>query len=200
MYAQFKASILLADLIMHNGQTADPLNPYAKAMKMISSKRKKVDADFEALAEIEYEAGLYLNPSREVVLPGRLFESMIAEGARKSKEGKLALSGTFVDNDPVIAYDGGPKTLAELKASPAHRLTVNVRVGQAKVMRCRPIFRNVSADFLISLNTDVANEAQLRKWIEDGLNLVGLGDWRPRHGRGSLTRFERVSAPLAAVA
>jgi hypothetical protein len=199
-YVQYSVSISLADLIMHNGQTSDPLNVYAKRMKAISGKRKKVDADFEALALIEYEAGLYLNNEEEAIIPGRLFEAMIAEGAKKSKEGKLALSGTFVDNDAVISYDGGPLTLEELKASSKHRLAVGVRVGMSKVTRTRPHFHNVRATFLVSLNTEVANGEQLRKWIEDGLTLVGIGDWRPRHGRGSLDRFEVVRAPLTAVA
>ena len=30
-----------APLVMHNGQTADPLNKYAKMLKAISGKRKK---------------------------------------------------------------------------------------------------------------------------------------------------------------
>jgi mono/diheme cytochrome c family protein len=40
-------------LVMHNGQTANPLNPYPKALKQVSGKRKKVDADHAAMAETD---------------------------------------------------------------------------------------------------------------------------------------------------
>lgn len=197
MYQQFKIVINVPTLVMHNGQTADPLNKYAKAMKAISSNRKKTDSDLEAMALIEYEAGLYLNGDAQVILPSRVFEAMIAEGARKSKDGKTALASTFVDNDAVISYEGGPLTVEELKASDRHRLSVPVRVGQSKVIRTRPIFHDVHADFLVSLQTELANASQLRRWIVDGLTQVGLGDWRPRYGRGVLERFEEVKVPLA---
>ena len=194
-YQQFSVSVAVPSLIMHSGQTADPLNRYAKAMKALSGKRAKTDADHEALARLECEAGLYLNGKGEVIIPGRVIEAMIAEGAKKSKEGKIALSSTFVDNDPVISYDGGPLTVEQLLDSDQHRLAVPVRVGQAKVVRTRPIFRDVRFTFLVSLETSLANEAQLRRWIEAGLNQVGIGDWRPRHGRGELISFGLAQQP-----
>ena len=193
-YKQIVVSVEIPALIMHNGSLADPLNPVVKAMKELSSRRKKSDADIQKLADLEYRGSLYLDKKNEkVVLPGRLFEAMIAEGARKSKEGKIALSSTFVDNDPIIAYDGGPLTIDELVASPDHRLVVPVRVSTSKVIRTRPIVHNVVAEYQVSLNTDLANEAQLRRWIDDGLNQVGMGDWRPRHGRGVVTGWADAS-------
>ena len=200
MYRNFIAKISLATLIMHNGQTSDPLNAYAKSMKQISSKRKKTDADFDALARIEYESGLYLDAERRVVIPGRIFEAVVCEGAKKSKEGKSALAGVFVESDGLIEYDGGPLSVEKLLDSERHRLAVPVRVGQARVVRTRPIFRNVTAEFVIALEDTVANEASLRRWIVDALTLVGIGDWRPRHGRGTLTKFEEVRSPLSIAA
>ena len=200
MFKQYKVQVAMPTFVSHSGQTSDPLNKYAKAMKEISSRRKKTDADHEALALLEYEAGLYLNDARQAIIPGRLFEALIAEGAKKSKEGKVALSSTFVDSDAIISYDGGPLTVEELKDSEFHRLSVPVRIGQARVIRTRPIFKNVQAEWIVSLQTEVANEAQLRRWIKDGMNLVGVGDWRPRHGRGVVTAFEEIVVPLSAVA
>jgi hypothetical protein len=196
MYAQFDVSFSLSSFISHSGQTADPLNRYAKALKEVSSKRKKTEADFEQLAKIEFEAGLYLNKAGQVIIPGRVIEAALAEGAKKSREGKAALSSTFVDNDPVIEYDGGPLSLQELLLSEEHRLAVPVRVGTARVVRTRPIFHNVRGTFRVSLETSLANEAQLRRWIDDALNQVGIGDWRPRHGRGEVTNFVRVEQTI----
>jgi hypothetical protein len=199
-YLQFECELSGDSLILHNGQTADPLNPFSKAMKEISGKRKKTDADFEALANIEYQAGLYLNNKGQVIVPSRVLESVLVEGAKKSKEGKLALSGMFVDTDGILEYEGGSMAVKDLVASPDHRICVAVRVGMAKVMRTRPHFKNWKTKFKVSINEQVANEAQLKRWLEDAGSYVGIGDWRPRHGRYELDNFVAVKMPLKKVA
>jgi len=200
MYKEYDAEINLPRVLMHNAQTANPLNEFAKALKAISGKRNKTEADHLAMARIEYEAGLYLNAKREVIIPGRVFEACIAEGAKKSKEGKVALSTTIVENDAVITYDGCPLTVEELLESEDHKLVVPVKVGMAKIMRTRPLFHNVSAVFTVSLQTELANPGQLERWITDCLNQVGVGDWRPRYGRGTLDNFAEKSVELRNVA
>ena len=199
-YLQYECELSGDSLIMHNGQTADPLNHFSKAMKEISGKRKKTEADYEAMANIEYQAGLYLNSKNEVIVPSRVLESVLVEGAKKSKEGKLALSGMFVDTDAILIYEGGSMTVKQLMESPEHRICVAVRVGMAKVMRTRPHFKNWTAKFKVSVNEQVANEAQLKRWLEDAGAYVGIGDWRPRHGRYEVESFKAVRQPLKKVA
>lgn len=195
-YSRFDVEIAIPTLIMHNARLANPLDTYTKRIKEISSKRKKVDADFAALADLEYEGSLYLDQTgTKVVIPGRVFEAAIAEGARKSKEGKQALSGLFVDNDAEITYEGGPLTVKELVASPAHRLVVGVKVQKNRVQRTRPLFKDVRAKFTVSLDLSVANAKSLQTWIEAAITQAGIGDWRPRYGRGALVSFEAVSVP-----
>ncbi len=200
MYKKFKAVIHLADLIQHNSQLANPLNQIARAMKEISGKRNKTEADHAKLAELEFRGSLYLNAQGEVVLPGRLLEAGIHAGAKKHKQGPSALAAVFVDNDPVIEYDGGPLSVDELLESDAHRLVVPVKVGQARVMRTRPIFHNVRAEVALSLDTEICDPDALRLWLESMLNRVGIGDWRPRHGRGELVSFKAVKAPVEVAA
>jgi hypothetical protein len=199
-YKQYRITIGGDTLVMHNGQTADPLNKFAKAMKEISGKRKKTDADHQALADIELRAGLYVDGQGRVILPGRVYEAALAVGARQSKEGKLALSGLFVDDDAVLEYRGGPKTVDRIIADPECRIAVPVRVGQSKVIRTRPIFRDWKASFTLSINAMVANEASLKRWVQDTGTLVGLCDWRPRHGRYDLLAFAEVRMPLSKAA
>jgi len=195
-YTQYEVELAGDSLIMHNGQTADPLNPFSKAMKEISGKRKKTDSDYEAMANIEFKAGLYVDAKNNVIIPSRVLESVLVEGAKKSKEGKLALSGMFVDTDAAFSYEGYPMTIDELMDSPEHRLCVAVRVGMAKVMRTRPHFKDWTACFKVSLNTDVANENQLKRWVDDAGAYVGIGDWRPRHGRYEIVNFAMAKKPL----
>jgi hypothetical protein len=175
-YTQYEVELAGDSLIMHNGQTADPLNPFSKAMKEIS--------------------GLYVDAKNNVIIPSRVLESVLVEGAKKSKEGKLALSGMFVDTDAAFTYEGYPMTIDELMDSPEHRLCVAVRVGMAKVMRTRPHFKDWTATFKVSLNTDVANENQLKRWVDDAGAYVGIGDWRPRHGRYEIVNFAMAKKPL----
>lgn len=67
---------------MHSGQTADPLNHYAKALKAVSSKRSKTDADHEEMSKIEWFASLYLDKSQRVILPDYLLEAAFINGAK----------------------------------------------------------------------------------------------------------------------
>lgn len=199
-YIKHRVTIGGTTLLMHNGQTADPLNKFAKAMKAVSGKRKKTETDYEELARIEYEAGLYLNSKSQVILPSRVLEAHICEAARKSKEGKQALAGLFVDNDAILNYEGGPMTVKQLIASDAHRLVVGVRVQQSRVMRTRPLFTDWTATFDVSLLADAANSDSLKQWLVAGGVMVGLGDYRPRYGRYDVRKFEVLTTGLKAAA
>jgi hypothetical protein len=184
-YLKHRVTIAGSTLLMHNGQTADPLNKYAKAFKEITSdkQRKKTEEGIIALGNLEYEAGLYLSKKGQVIIPSRVLEAHIAEAARKTKEGKTALAGMFVDTDGVLEYEGGPLTVKQLIASEGHRLTVPVSVNQSKVIRVRPLFQNWSTSFEVSILEEMAGTSTLKTWLTNGGNFVGLGDWRPRHGR-----------------
>jgi hypothetical protein len=58
-----------------------------------------------------------------------------------------------------------------------------VKVGTAKIMRYRPIFRNWSLRASIMINEDVVNVNEVQKAAQDAGALIGLGDYRPRFGR-----------------
>jgi hypothetical protein len=61
--------------------------------------------------------------------------------------------------------------------------TIGVKVGMAKVMRTRPIFRNWSINAIAQYDPDVLNLRDVEEIATDAGKLVGLGDWRPKHGR-----------------
>src|SRR4051812_43785097 len=113
MYKLLSLTIVgTAPLIMHNGQTAGPLNKYAKMLKAVSAKRKKTEADYEEIARIEFVAGLYMGQGGPVI-PARLLEAAVVEGARKSKLGKQVQAGVIVEKHASLIFDG-PKTAKEL--------------------------------------------------------------------------------------
>jgi len=191
-YLKFAVEIKGDALLQHNGRLADPLDAASKRLKHFTGVKKKTDEVHAAVAEAEFRGSLYLNTDGQVILPSRVLEANIAEGARKTKEGKNALAGLFVDEDAILSYDGGPMTEDQLVASPAHRLTVGVRVKQARVMRTRPLFRNWSAKFQVSVLSTVITEEALGQWLQNAGTYLGLGDYRPRYGRYDLVSLVRA--------
>ena len=120
-----------APVILHNGQTANPMNKFAKQMKQVSSKRVKTDADFEELARIEWYASLYTDKGR-ICFPGECLEAGFIAGARKSKNGKQAQAGLFVSHNPILEFDGADLSVDQLWERDQNKFSKAVRVGQSK--------------------------------------------------------------------
>jgi hypothetical protein len=189
-----------APLIMHNGSLADPLSKGAKQLKQVSSKRKKTDADFERMAEIEFKNGLYIDEDRGPVIPGENIEATIYNAAKITKEGKIAKSACFVPKAAVLQYDG-PRDADGLWQDERFRNSAGVKVGMSRVMRTRPIFHDWSAIVEIEYEDSVVNEEQVERWVVSGGTQVGLCDWRPKFGRFTAEKLSenksRKAAPQA---
>ena len=176
----------IAPLILHNGQTSDPSNKFSQAMKQISSKRKKTEADYTELAKLEFFAGLYLNQEKQVVVPSSCLQAVIIAGAKKHKEGPAAKAGVFVlDSEPRLEYGANlsPEQLWEQRDT--YALVARAKIGQSAIMRTRPIFRSWKISFKVFLNEDLVSKASFSDWIATAGVQVGLCDWRPQHGRFS---------------
>lgn len=170
-----------APLIQHNGQTADPLNRWSKALKSISSKRKKADSDFEEMARIEFLAGLYMSADGPII-PNTVIDGMTVNAAKKMKDGPVAKSGCFCLEHARLDYDG-PRGADALWGDERFRFAVNVRVGQARIVRTRPWFQEWSAVITLNIEDTLVNAAQVDRWMSIAGTQVGLGDWRPQYGR-----------------
>lgn len=176
-----------APMIMHNGQTADPLNQYSKAIKQVSSKRAKTDADYEEMARLEFEAGLYMSKDGPVI-PSHLLDAMIIAGAKKSKEGQKAKSGCFALTHARLDYDG-PRTVKALWSNDNFHFSAIVRVGMARVSRMRPIFRTWQADVTLHIEDSVVDVNRVDDWLIVAGTQIGIGDWRPQYGRFTVERL-----------
>lgn len=170
-----------APILLHNGQTADPLNKWSRAIKKISSKRDKTDADYEEMARLEFMAGLYMNEDGPI-LPANMIDAMIVAGAKKSKEGPLAKSGCFCLDHARLEYEG-PRSVEALLADDRFHFSAIVKVGMARVSRMRPIFREWSALLTLNIEETTINATRVEEWLRVAGTQVGLGDWRPQYGR-----------------
>ena len=178
----------IAPLIVHNGLLADPGYIFAKELKKISGKRKKTDADHEAMARIEWRGGLYVNESK-LIVPSDCLEASLVGAAKLSRLGKDAARGLFVEDHLVIEGDGVPEfvdetVLDEMYESGKFTFRKGVRVGTAKVIRTRPIFgTGWFARATIVFNDTVFNKQQIEDLAEAAGSQIGLCEWRPRYGR-----------------
>jgi hypothetical protein len=173
----------VSGLICHNGRLADPLNPIAKEMKRVSSKRAKTDADFEELARLEFLGGLYLH-NGEPCLPGEVMEAALVEAAKKMRRGQQAKAGIISQGNFPIEYDG-PRTTHELWADERFRLVAGVKVQKNKVMRTRPIFRECASEISVDFMPGQLNRSEVEEMVRTAGTIVGIGDWRPKFGRFS---------------
>ena len=174
----------VSPLLLHNGQTANPLNKYARQMKAISGKRNKTDEDLEAMAKIEFLAGLYLNPKAEYVLPAHNLEAVMLEGAKKNKNGRLVQGGAFISDDPLLVFAGSDKSPDQLWEGGEHALMVSVAVQRNRVMRTRPMIpAGWTTEVKIGYDPAVLQESVLRQAMEVAGRERGIGDWRPKYGR-----------------
>ena len=172
-------------LLLHNGQTADPLNHFSKLLKTISSKRKKTDADFEELARIEWYASLYLSNGMPC-LPSRVIEATLTNAAKKVKKGVQAKAGLYCLDDFPLIYDG-PTDLEELRLDERFRFTTGVVINRVRVQRCRPKFDYWTADVEVLYSDEQLNESDVLEFFHIGGRDVGLCDWRPKYGRFEVT-------------
>lgn len=174
----------VAPLIMHNGRLADPLDKYVRAIKEISGRRMKTDADHEEMARLEWLGGLYLADGK-LCIPSFVMEAtLIGKGgaARKMKMGKQAAAGLIVEKDAPLEYEG-PTDIDELWADEQYRLRSKVKVGQASVIRTRPIFDPWAAEIEVLYLPELVNREHVIQWMDIAGAESGLMDWRPKFGR-----------------
>lgn len=176
-----------APYLSHNIRLANPLDPIAREMKTISGKRKKTDDDLLRLAELEFVGGLYLDPETGPYVPGANVEKCLVEGGRITKQGKQVERGVFVIDNVIPMLYKGPRDAAGLWADESFRNMSAVKVGMARVMRCRPEFRQWALEADCELDPAMLNPEGLAQIATDAGAMVGLGDYRPRYGRFTCT-------------
>ena len=177
----------VSPLLLHNGQTADPLNKWAKALKEVSGVRKKTEEHYLEMARIEWHAGLYVDDDGKVVLTSDVLDAVLVEGAKKSKLGKQFKAGCWVEKDARLDIGYSYDKAFDLWGVEQFKDTRSVRVGTNRVQRTRPIFRKWSAVVEISYDSTLVKRSEIVKSLHDAGAQVGIGDYRPRFGRFEVT-------------
>lgn len=190
----------ISPLLMHSGSLIDNRNQFVKEVKRYSKRRNKTDDDQDVLQHLEWCGGLYLegeaaveegkvvfSKESRVIMPADNIWACIIEGAKVTKLGTAFKPALIIDADVPLEYKG-PHDLNELAQDMNFHSRKPVSVGQASIMRTRPVFRNWAVTFIAQVDTEMIDSEQLREAVVNAGLRKGLGDFRPRYGR-----FELVS-------
>lgn len=169
-------------MLMHNERLANPLDPIARQMKEITSKRKKTDDDIAELARLEFEGGLYWDADLGPYVPSWNIKRSVQDGAKLNKLGKAVERALTPLVQSVPLRYQGPRDVDGLWRAGYYDIR-SVKVGTNKVSRCRPRFEAWTLEVPCDLATDVLNVAELEQVIRNAGLMVGLGDFRQRFGR-----------------
>lgn len=170
-------------LLMHCDRFANPLDPMTKAHKELTSIRKKSDENQIAIARSEFIGGCYWRKDVGFYMPGQNFDACLIAAAKLQKLGVKFKQATQTLEDDLPLMGRLPSSPEKLWESPDNIDARGVKVGQAKIIRYRPIFREWALQATVMFNDSILNASEVKKAIEDAGALIGLGDYRPRFGR-----------------
>lgn len=188
----FTATITgLSPLMMHSERLADPTHPITRALKKLTAKRQKTEEDLLELKRAEWEGGMYVDEKGEPAVPVDWILAVLLGGAKKSKQGPLAKAGIFAGLDSFfpLAYPG-PRKIEALWADGRFCDYRGVAVGQAKVMRARPVFPGWALTFKVDYDPETIEGEMIEQALSKAGQLLGMGDYRPRYGRFIVTEVD----------
>ena len=178
-------------LLMHNPRMVDPEFDLNRAIKALTSKRKKTDEDLQQIERLEWYGGLY-SENGVIVQPTSKPRKCLVNTARISKLGKMmerALSFSTL-NVPLV-YDG-PADIDAVFAEKRFHSRLSVGVGGKRIMRVRPQFYPwaLAVDGLFVEDAGM-NVDEFERIVELAGLVEGIGDNRV-NGYGRFTGKVKV--------
>lgn len=122
---------------------------------------------------------------------------LVEAGARRLKQGPLVREGLRVVSVDEFSYDAERYGCSLEELGTSAQFTAAVVVQRARILRTRAKFDLPwSLAFTVELNSELAGNEELARWLEIAGDRVGLGDWRPEksgtYGRFRLDSIEAV--------
>jgi hypothetical protein len=181
------------EIRMNNPQAADPLNKYAKAMKVINAihHSKKTDADREKLENISIESKLYFNDELGLWIPSTWIMAGIGGVSFKlcNIGKKVIREGVFMNSDKIKLHyfgENNVKKIEDIVLNQDFRVTEFHKIGTAKIAKAVPSFKAWSFDIDLDFDEEVITETDMINVIKMMVERKGFGDFRPTYGRGTV--------------
>jgi hypothetical protein len=181
---QYAVTIKGTRLMMHNEQLANPFNEYTQELAKLTHKRGKTIEDYRAIAEIEFQGGLYFDAKAGPYIPARCLNKCLVMGARRRKLGKMFEQMVLVDREVNPVIYKGPRSRKELWSalSPTgeHAFADQrlIGVNAARTLRTRPLFTDWRCDFIVKVIDGAVDAADVETAIEAAQS-IGILDGRP---------------------
>jgi len=136
---------------------------------------------------------LILNPQKEICQKAEHFESAMVKASASFKiTGHKTYKDLFkacVFVEPLLIPHNNQVFTIDKRF---------VRIGTARVLRCRPRFDDWTLDFTISVTDDRLQPAVLKQIFEDAGKSYGVGDYRPRYGLYEVVKFDVIESKKVA--
>tara|TARA_R110000868_G_scaffold261905_1_gene520083 strand:- start:358 stop:939 length:582 start_codon:yes stop_codon:yes gene_type:complete len=178
-------------LLMHSARGSNPLDKATIAHKALTATRKKTEDHHRLIAESEWHMGMYYDDKLGPYIPTMNIRSSLIGGAKFSKLGATVKRSTLVTEQMTRLDYIGPRTPEAMFADGNFVSVESVKVGQARLMRTRPLFRDWSLTFELLYDPEQIERAQVIDAFESAGKLIGIGDFRPEcggmYGRYSVT-------------
>lgn len=156
------------------------------------------------------ERAVYRLPnSQQLAFPGAAIARMLREagGSHKAKGSRKSLkymvpAAVVVQDDLCALFLHDHKT--KLVNYEVDSRPVTIPATKGRVMRHRARFNEWSGFVRLRINADVLDEAMIRRLMIEGLQQIGLGDYRPERGgpfgMADMVHWKRVDVPTPTVA
>ena len=168
-------------LIIHNGRTSNPLDDYAKKMKVLTSKRKKTDEDYEKLMDIQWHASLYWNDQIGLYMPVENIQAALHKDCKKHKMGNHVSGFVFGEKLGFPILVDGHDDLKKLESIKEYRFVKAVTIQRAKTLSCRAKFDKWALNFNFEVDQSILTSDDVSMILNTMSNRIGLGVWTPSH-------------------
>lgn len=179
-------------LLIQSERTANPMDPIVKEIRKYTSKKPKdkTDADYVAIARLEFEAAFYNGTAFAAIgpyLPGLNIAACLRDAAKSQRKGATVVRAIEVLETEVPIKFKGPRVIADLWQKQEFVDIRGVKPTKGKVMRCRPIIRDWSMEATIEYEETMLNRSEIIDIAKYAGSYVGIGTFRPTFGRFKVT-------------
>jgi len=179
-------------LLMHSNRGVNPMDPIAKKIKAITSKRKRTDEDEEELLRLKWLVSIYYDDVIGPYIPAVNVEATLREAAKKTKQGTTVKRTVVVEPDLIPLIYPGPRRKEDLLADPQFGDFKIGKIGISSVPIYRPRFTNWSLEFTLRYDEKYLNQDDIESILVYAGQYVGLCDYRPKYGKFEIVSFEAV--------
>lgn len=177
-------------MLQHNDRLANPLDEHTKAIRTLHKEKSRLgrgknaseeeaERVLEEIFKVEWYGGTYYADDIGFYVPWKMIRACLNGAAKQTRDGKKIERGvsSTAARFP-LTFNGSHLTIDEVWEEGKNRDVRIVRVGAAKVPRCRPVFFGWEFDCEIMFDSGVIGRDELIEFMQRAGRSEGIGDGR----------------------